>query len=501
MSNNISDVTVNISLESVVNPAAFGGMCIFNLADSPKGVLMPYTEVYSVDEANNVINSSGMKEVYETINFKTTGTGTGTATSTELNALATGVGLEFLASSYTVENNNKTINNVEYTRRIKAITEENGFNIHLGVNETVAVACIGSSDSKVTTLTIKDSDGNIVFTKDVDSGVGEYVSFTSSKTDTYTVCSTSVDGATMHLYGIEISSESVQARLMKAAVEIAFMQENPPKKIALLSCDYNSFPNYLNCDWRYLLPIGVNADNFKRLATYIEVNSEAKKVLACYFNTKDYNTITDVISSIKSYERTFVYIGLPALEDVHNDIDLNQITTALIAKTISKPVGSFTYKNQVLKGVYADEAITKAQLEEYHSNNINAYVHKAGYDVTSEGKLVNGEYIDILDSKDWLITQIEYQVQQVLINNDKIPYTNSGIALLENTVVNVLQDAYNNGMIAEDDSGNPSYTVTFARRSETKESDRAARRYVEGKFSFDLAGAIHTVTINGTINI
>ena len=149
----------------------------------------------------------------------------------------------------------------------------------------------------------------------------------------------------------------------------------------------------------------------------------------------------------------------------------------------------------------ADTEVTKAQLAEYHSYGCNAYVHKAGYDVTSEGKLVNGEYIDILDAKDWIVTQIEYQLQQALIINDKIPYDNNGIALLESIVANVLQDAFNNGIIAEDDNGKASYTVNFARRTDTKASDREKRQYMEGKFTFDLAGAIHSVTVNGTINI
>ena len=124
-----------------------------------------------------------------------------------------------------------------------------------------------------------------------------------------------------------------------------------------------------------------------------------------------------------------------------------------------------------------------------------------GGDVSSDGKTANGEYIDVVDAKDWIVMQIRYQLQQALIINDKIPYTNNGIAMLETYVINVLQQAYNNGMIAEDDEGNPAFSVDFAGRSYTKASDRAKRDYVEGKFSFDLAGAIHTVTINGVINI
>lgn len=224
--------------------------------------------------------------------------------------------------------------------------------------------------------------------------------------------------------------------------------------------------------------------------------------MGVYMNTEGYAKATETLEKIKSYERTFVYVGVKAVDgEIDSGADINQLAAALIGKTSGKAVGSFTYKNQALKGVYADEAITKGELETYHSKNVNAYVHKAGYDVTSEGVLINGEYIDILDSKDWLITQIKYQLQQTLIINDKIPYDNKGISLLESVVVNVLQDAYNNGMIAEAENGTPLYTVNFAPRSATKASDREKRQYVEGRFSFDLAGAVHTVTINGVINI
>lgn len=497
MSNNISDITVNITAEDVVNPAEFGGMCLYNLADSGKGIQIPYTEAYSLDEANTIIDSSDMKDVHNSIVFSTLTKGA--VTKAQLNALGD---VTFLGSEYTVEDDNKTINGTAYTARVKAIKENNGFTVTINNNKTIGIACIGSSTGKTTTIVIKDSKGVIVLSKNLDSDNGEYVSFTNTTdtTDDYTIYSTSADGASMHIYAIELSSASMAARALKNAASIAFMQENPPEKIGILSCELNNLSDYMSCDWRYLLPIGVNIANFKKLATTIETCGELK-ILGHYINTGDYESALEYITPMQNYERTFVYVGIKAVENDAYGLDLNQIPTALIAKTSSKPVGSFTYKNQALKGVYADEGITKSQLADYHNHNVNAYVHKAGYDVTSEGKLINGEYIDILDAKDWLITQIKYQLQQVLIINDKIPYDNTGISILENTVVNVLKTAYNNGMIAEDDDGQPLYSVEFAKRSKTKASDREKRQYVEGKFSFDLAGAIHEATVNGTINI
>ena len=73
--------------------------------------------------------------------------------------------------------------------------------------------------------------------------------------------------------------------------------------------------------------------------------------------------------------------------------------------------------------------------------------------------------------------------------------------MLESGVVDVLKEAYDNGMIAESEDGGGAYSVNFAKRSETKASDREKRQYVDGKFKFELAGAVHEATVNGTVSI
>ena len=290
-----------------------------------------------------------------------------------------------------------------------------------------------------------------------------------------------------------------KAKALINAVNLAFMQDPCPEKIAVLSCPINNLTKYLSCSFRYLIPIGEAIENIEKLAEKIETSD---KMLGVYLSTEEHTGAEAKLKAMKEkgYARTFVYIGVKN-EDAESHFDCNQITTALLAKCSCKPVGSYTYKNQVLKGVYPDEAITKEELDKLHESNVNAFVKKAGYNVTSEGVCINGEYIDIMDARDWVVTQIQYQLQQALIVNDKVPYTNAGIGLLESTCVNVLQDAFVNGIIAEDDNGDGAYTVNFKARSETKASDREKRKYVEGRFSFELAGAIHKLVINGTIRI
>jgi hypothetical protein len=199
------------------------------------------------------------------------------------------------------------------------------------------------------------------------------------------------------------------------------------------------------------------------------------------------------------YERTVISYAFLAENDNYDFAE--PICSSLVGETATKDVGSYTYKNIQLKHVNSIENIKNSQLTAIHDAGAFCCVGKSGYIVSSEGKTASGEYIDIIDARDWIVMNMQYQLQQALIINDKVPYTNNGIALLESYCLNVLKKAYSRGMIAENDDGTPAYTVNFAKRSETEASDRKARKYVEGKFSFDLAGAIHTVTVNGTINI
>ena len=132
---------------------------------------------------------------------------------------------------------------------------------------------------------------------------------------------------------------------------------------------------------------------------------------------------------------------------------------------------------------------------------LNVMCATAGDIVTSEGKVTSGEYIDIIDSKDWIIQQIEYGCQKLLNNSSKLPYSDTGIAALQGVVRTVLQEAFDNGMIATDSEGAALYSVNFKSREDMSDADRASRAYTGGNFTFTLAGAIHSAEINGELQI
>jgi len=304
----------------------------------------------------------------------------------------------------------------------------------------------------------------------------------------YTVCESLEDVKT----ACGASSEAAKA------AALIFAQTNKPSKIAVYgstAAGTAAIAEVISKEWRQLILIKGDGDTTTdaAIATYIE---ETNKL---YFITV---AATTGLANLSTFSRTiaFFYNLTTTVEETEVPVQPYAVA-ALVGETAGRTVGSFTYKNLIIKGLTPLD-LSDNQLGEIHSGGALTVVTKAGDIVTTEGKTCSGEYIDIIDSKDWIIQQIEVRTQQMLNNADKLPYTDTGIAVLENATANVLQEAFTNGMIATAEDGTtPLYTVNFKKRSEMSATDRASRAYTGGNFEFTLAGAIHTATIKGELVI
>ncbi|MCD8295844.1 MAG: DUF3383 domain-containing protein, partial [Clostridia bacterium] len=135
---------------------------------------------------------------------------------------------------------------------------------------------------------------------------------------------------------------------------------------------------------------------------------------------------------------------------------------------------------------------------------LNYYVTCAGKDILLDGKCMSGEWIDVIRFRDYLLNDIQERVFNLFIKNAKIPYTDSGIALIQNQIISALKNGQDVGGIADsytDDDGNEvdGYTVTVPTVSGVSDGDRASRLLANVKFTARLAGAIHIVEITGTL--
>ena len=294
----------------------------------------------------------------------------------------------------------------------------------------------------------------------------------------YTECRSVEEVATA---GFEAATDTYKA------AAIMFGQNNPPEKIAVCQVTgtiVDGLNSIRDKEYRHIMTVGTFGEDetTESVANYVETTVKDKM----YFATV---TSVDGLANIGSHSRTVYFVHTDPLA-----------VAALIGEAAGRSVGSFTYKNLILKSISPMD-LSDTEIATIHEANGITFVTKAGDNVTTEGKCASGEYIDIVDCKDYIISNLEYQTQKTLNNAAKVPYDNTGIALLESVAVNVLKNAYNLGMIATDEEGKPMYSADYALRSETTEDDRAERKYVGGKFSFTLSGAIHEVDIVGEIII
>lgn len=281
--------------------------------------------------------------------------------------------------------------------------------------------------------------------------------------------------------------------IVHKAAKLMFAQAKAPETIAVRAVTTPATTaladaSLVDKDWRHLIVVsgGAEASDVEEISELVEAMNQK-----LYFAGLDVDDTTAI--NIADLRHTVLFY-CDATEDVPVPV------AALVGETAGRTAGSFTYKNLILKGIAAQD-LTDTQIEAIHQKGGITFVSKAGDNVTSEGKVAGGEYIDVIDSEDYVVMQLAYKTQKLMNSVAKIPYDNNGIALLESVAKDVLQGAFNNGMIATKADGSPDYWVNYALRENTQETDRAARKYLGGNFGFALAGAIHTVEISGSITV
>ena len=112
------------------------------------------------------------------------------------------------------------------------------------------------------------------------------------------------------------------------------------------------------------------------------------------------------------------------------------------------------------------------------------------------GNVASGEWIDVMRGVDWIEATLQETIYSRLVNADKIPYTDAGVAIIKGDVQKVLTDAAGQGIITEE-----SIVITVPKVSDISTTDRANRVLPDVEFSATLQGAIHKVEIAGVVAV
>ncbi len=169
---------------------------------------------------------------------------------------------------------------------------------------------------------------------------------------------------------------------------------------------------------------------------------------------------------------------------------------ALLGKILPLDPGSWTAQFKTLAGITVDVP-TSTQRTNALGKNVSIYTEVGGVSIVEGGKVCEGEYLDVIVFIDYLQARITEKIYAVLVNQPKVPFTDAGIALIQSEINSVLQDGVSLGGLTT----SPPYTITVPKASDVSVADKGARTLNNVKFSATLAGAIHAVTVQGTVSL
>ena len=238
----------------------------------------------------------------------------------------------------------------------------------------------------------------------------------------------------------------------------------------------------------------------------LDNNSKAEVVSAAAFSEANrklfgYNTsdtecgdnavVNDVMSTTQSSSYAFTY-GLFSGSQL-----LSYSGAAWLGHELAynPDVTSRNWAFKTLAGVPTD-SLTQTAENNIRAKNGNTYTRIGGIGLTYEGKSASGQYIDITLGVEWLRVRIKENSFSLLVNNGKVPFTQTGIDMIEAVLRAVLGKAT---ALPDGSQFLASFLVTAPKIGNVLPADKAARRLIGVTFSGVLAGAINKLVMTGVV--
>jgi hypothetical protein len=174
------------------------------------------------------------------------------------------------------------------------------------------------------------------------------------------------------------------------------------------------------------------------------------------------------------------------------------LAPAWLGRQLGQTPGSSNWAMQTLTGVPAD-TFTSAAHAAARDKRALTYTTDRNVAHTWDGFAASGRYFDIQHGVDALKADIETRVYQAILNAEKVPFTRTGLSMIEAPLRAALAAAEGNigvpGLIE------PGWTVTLPDLASYSSVDKAARLLRTVRFSATMTGAINSVTIAGTLTL
>jgi len=276
-------------------------------------------------------------------------------------------------------------------------------------------------------------------------------------------------------------------------VNVYAQQQPRPTKISIIGIDVETGKSITetlnelintNNEWYRVMLESKELKDIKEVSEWCEAND---KMFYTQLNT------TEIGTEFETRKRT-------VLDYKENE---DNLAAGHLGYVVTEIPGSFTNKFTPIKGITADR-LSDAKIIEIKNKNMNPFIRSFASVGINEGVLANGvtangEYIDHVESMDWIKYRIQYEIARLFVDSKKVPYTDDGIQSIAIAVTNALEDAVSKNIILRQSNGNPAFKVEFLSLDEIPVEMRKKRKLVGITFEYVEAGAIESVDIEGKI--
>lgn len=359
----------------------------------------------------------------------------------------------------------------------------------------IKVATVGAASKYTVTLSAKDVSGNVVNTPYVfTNSAGNATAILEGIQDL-------IDADTSALVTTTLASDTLTLTAKDPAKAIKFTVSD------MLSMTFGTTTEEIaesmtaimaeDSDFYGIVLADRTQQKILDMAAWAETQTKLFGTSTGEAGVIDAAVTNDTLSQLmeKNYYRThYWYHGTAATE---------YIDAAIMARCFMIDPGGETWALKSLAGVSTDP-LNETQFNAVKKKNGNTFEKVRNITVTQNGKVVAGEWIDIIRFRDWLQEEIATNVFTALKNRNKLAFTDPGIAIIEAQVKKALDDGVTAGGIApveydSDGNKNPSYVLTVPLASDFTATEKASRELTDINFTARVAGAIHVVNINGSL--
>lgn len=262
--------------------------------------------------------------------------------------------------------------------------------------------------------------------------------------------------------------------------------------------------------WYVLCTAGVDAAQYEEIAAYIETQNKmfVYTELDCFPKVGEGRAEGEDLvqpSVSNTYFRTVGVYGRESTEQADEDIPAvnRYLNVAFAAKWLNYSSGSETSAFKTLASVYPSK-LSQSEMKELESKSLCYFITVGSKNITMKGITVGGEWADVIRFRDWLKNDMQLRVVSLFVANPKVPYTDNGIALVQNQMIASLKAGQDAGGIAEsefDEDGNEiaGFQTSVPLAASLSASEKASRKLKNCKFKARLAGAIHFAEIKGSL--